>query len=89
MSDIDFTAEVRDGPGSLGFDHSYIIPASLDFPPYVYIENDRVDGIPTVEKAFPRLGPAHEDFEAVDVLPTLTAKATAYIDEQSKTENQS
>ncbi len=31
------------GPNQLGFDYSYVIPASLDIPPYFYYEN----GIPT------------------------------------------
>ncbi|HIA47691.1 MAG TPA: hypothetical protein EYN96_06910 [Candidatus Hydrogenedentes bacterium] len=83
---IDYEKPIANGPTARGFDYFFGISASLDMYPYVYIENDRVAGVPTVEKAFFRLGPAHEDFEAVDVLPTLTGKATAYIDEQSKSE---
>ena len=59
------------------------ISASLDMPPYVFIENDRVRGVPTVEKTWIRKGPAHADFEAIDVLPTLTAKAVKYIDQRA------
>jgi arylsulfatase A-like enzyme len=36
--------------------------------------------VPTVEKTWIRRGPAHKDFEAIDVLPTLTKEAVAYID---------
>ena len=39
---IDYAKPVTDGPNEHGFDHSHIIPASLDFPPYVYIENGRI-----------------------------------------------
>ena len=48
-------------------------------PPFVFIENDRFTEVPTVEKTWIRTGPAAEDFEAVDVLPTLTRKAAEYI----------
>lgn len=27
------------GPNELGFDHSFIIPASLDMEPYLYLAN--------------------------------------------------
>lgn len=84
---IDYTKPITNGPAARGFDYFYGISASLDMFPFVYIENDRVQGIPTVEKKFYRLGPAHKDFEAVDVLPTLTAKAENYIDTQAKSED--
>ncbi|MCP4816683.1 MAG: sulfatase-like hydrolase/transferase, partial [Planctomycetaceae bacterium] len=35
--ELDFNKLVGNGPPQRGFDYSYIIPASLDFPPYVYI----------------------------------------------------
>jgi len=47
--------------------------------PFVFIENDRVTKIPTVEKKWVRKGPAAEDFEAVNVLPTLVQKAVNFI----------
>jgi arylsulfatase A-like enzyme len=76
---VDYAKPIPNGPTTVGFDEFYGISASLDMPPYVYIEQDRSVGIPTVEKAFHRKGPAHEDFEAIDVLPTLTEKAVDYI----------
>ena len=48
-------------------------------PPYVFIENDRFSAIPTVDKTFVRKGPAAKEFEAIDVLPTLTKKAVDFI----------
>lgn len=41
-TNTDFTQNVSGGPNSLGFDYSYILPASLDMPPYVFVKNDRV-----------------------------------------------
>lgn len=81
--DVDYTQPIKNGPTALGFDYFYGIAASLDMPPYVFIENDRAVGVPTVEKKFPvgnsRLGPATADFEAVNVMPALTRKAVEYI----------
>ena len=34
---IDFTKKTTGGPHTQGFDYSFILPASLDMPPYVYL----------------------------------------------------
>lgn len=39
-AEVDFTAALRGGPTQHGFDYSCGISASLDMPPYVYLEND-------------------------------------------------
>lgn len=80
---VDYTQAIRNGPTAVGFDYYFGISASLDMPPYIYIENDRTQGVPTVEKTWIRKGPAHKDFEALDVLPALTQKAVAYIGQQA------
>jgi len=80
---VDYTQPIQNGPGAVGFDYYYGISASLDMPPYVYIENDHCQGVPTVEKTWIRKGPAHRDFEAIDVLPTLNSRAIRYIDQQA------
>jgi arylsulfatase A-like enzyme len=77
---VDYTVPIRNGPTAAGFDAFYGISASLDMPPYLWVENDRSVGVPTTTKAFHRPGPAHADFEAVDVLPTITRKAVEYLD---------
>jgi arylsulfatase A-like enzyme len=79
---VDYTRPIANGPNTVGFDYYFGISASLDMPPYVFIENDRVQGVPTVEKTWIRKGPAHKDFEAIDVLPTLTKKAVETIGRQ-------
>lgn len=76
---IDYKQPISNGPTTVGFDWFYGISASLDMPPYVFIENDRVTEIPSVQKEWVRKGPAAAGFEAIDVLPTLTRKATDYI----------
>lgn len=45
--DIDYSKTIKFGPNNYGFDYFFGMPASLDQPPYVYVENDRVTTIPT------------------------------------------
>jgi arylsulfatase A-like enzyme len=83
---IDFAKRIGDGPTTHGFDYYFGISASLDMPPYTFIENDRVTAIPTAQAAkdeFGRPGPKALDFHASDVLPTLTAKAVQYIEQHA------
>lgn len=68
---VDYSKKISQGPTSLGFDHFFGISASLDMPPYVYIQNDQPIAYEIVEKAFNRKGPADSDFEAVDVQPRI------------------
>jgi len=46
----DYAQPVTGGPVDHGFDYYYGISASLDMPPYCFIENDRTVGIPSVPK---------------------------------------
>jgi hypothetical protein len=71
--------KVSDGPTTRGFDYYFGISASLDMPPYVFIENNHLTEAPTAIKQFGRKGAAAPDFEAVDVVPTLTRKAGEFI----------
>ncbi|MGZ0708896.1 sulfatase family protein [Coraliomargarita sp. W4R53] len=83
LSNVDWNGRIERGPFDLGFDYYFGISASLDMPPFIYIENDRFVGACTTIKKFQRTGAAHEDFEAVNVLDALADKATAYIESQS------
>jgi arylsulfatase A len=90
---VDFARPIQNPPTSAGFDYFFGIAASLDMVPYTFIENDRVQNIPTVDKSFlmmgdrtnklTRRGPAAADFEAEDVLPALTRRAVAYVQERA------
>lgn len=82
---VDWKGVIQEGPVSVGFDYYWGFSASLDMPPYIWIENDRFVGECTTIKAFFRPGPAHEDFEDYDVLPTLAQKAAAYVTERAAT----
>jgi arylsulfatase A len=70
---------VKQGPVTRGFDYYFGIAASLDMPPFAFIENDHLTQAPTATKNWVRKGAAAPDFEAVDVLPTLTKKSVEYI----------
>jgi arylsulfatase A len=78
---------IAEGPTTRGFDYYYGIAASLDMPPFTWLENDRVTAAPTATKKWLREGAAAPDFEAVDVLPTLTRKAEEYIAARAATKS--
>lgn len=84
---VDWKGQIQNGPVSVGFDYYWGFSASLDMPPYIWIENDRFVGECTTIKAFFRPGPAHADFEDYDVLPTLAQKAAAYVTERAEAKN--
>jgi arylsulfatase A-like enzyme len=72
--------KVGRGPTTVGFDYYYGISASLDMPPFAFIENDHFTQAPTAKKTWLREGAAAPDFEAIDVLPEIIRKAVQYID---------
>ncbi|UCG48862.1 MAG: arylsulfatase [Phycisphaerales bacterium] len=90
----DFSKPLKPGPNELGFDYFYGISASLDMPPYCYIENDRPVEQPSLkveagkarEDGWWRAGAISPDFKHVEVLPRLTDKAVEYINKQSADE---
>ncbi len=89
---IDFSQAIKNGPEDQGFIYSFGTIASLSSPPFVWVENSRATSIPTKvsvnydEKAFWRKGPKSDDFNHVDVLPTITEKSVEYIQKQAGSE---
>ena len=90
----DFAQPLRPGPNGVGFDYFFGIPASLDMPPYVFVENETVTAAPTgtIEASemrrkggngFWRAGAIAPGFRHIDVLPKLTDKAAEYIGKQA------
>lgn len=79
-------AAIGEGPTTRGFDSFFGISASLDMPPFAFIENTRFTEAPTAQKAWLRKGAAAPSFEAIDVLPTLTRKAVDFIGQRAKEE---
>jgi arylsulfatase A len=89
-ADVDFTKPVTGGPNALGFDYFYGIPSSIDIAPYVFMENDRFLQQATTQltSTFGRTGfnsgLAAPDFNHVDVMPAVTAKAREYLAARAK-----
>lgn len=81
---IDFTKPILSGPNEVGFDYFFGIPASLDMPPYLFVENHNPQGIPDIiTNEGGREGLTVQGFKAGNVMPELTKRAVAYIKEQS------
>jgi len=83
---VDYGAKIEKAPIVNGFDYYYGISASLDMPPYIYIENDHFTMLPdheteNVNKKFWRKGPTSPDFIHEEVLSHLTNKVLDKIDE--------
>ncbi|MBK1827630.1 sulfatase family protein [Haloferula rosea] len=78
--------KITDGPLTRGFGTFFGISASLDMPPYAFIDGDRFTQPLTTTKTWMRTGAAAEDFEAIDVLPTFTRKAIDFIEAEAKTD---
>lgn len=89
----DWSKELDYSPIDVGFDYSYVIPASLDFPPYVYVEGHEITGQPDrVQPALPfptylRKGELGSDFSIIDCLDQLADKASNYIRSHAKGEH--
>ena len=88
---IDFGQGVSDGPHTRGFDFSFIIPASLDFPPYVYIRNGQITRRTVLRSAqdfpaFMRHGPIGTDLDPEETLDDLLGEAVGYLDERARHE---
>ena len=82
--DIDYSRGVSDGPHTRGFDFSFVIPASLDFPPYVYIRNGQITRFTALQSAqefpaFLRHGPVGADLHFEDSLDDLLGEAVGYL----------
>ncbi len=89
---LDWSQPIADGPLAHGFDY-YFGDTVINFPPYAWIENDRVVGEPTVmmdPELWPtikegnwecRQGPMIEGWNPYENIPTTTAKAVAKIRE--------
>jgi arylsulfatase A-like enzyme len=88
LAPVDFAKPVGGGPIAHGFERFFGISASLDMPPYVWIDQDRTTRVPTgaiADSPAPRLwraGPIAPDFKLEDVQPRLTDMAIAYLNER-------
>ena len=92
---VDYDQPLIPGPNQYGFDYFWGIPASLDMPPYIYVENGKPVELPTdqVEDSghrrqngggFWRGGPIAPNFRHIDVLPDLTKQAVRYVEQATR-----
>jgi len=84
---IDWSKKAPDGPTAHGFDY-YFGDGTPNFPPYAWVENDKMLAEPTIQiSEHPdgdrfKPGPSVENWEFEKVMPTLTAKAVEWIGKQ-------
>lgn len=87
--DFDWSLPVPDGPLDHGFDH-YFGDTVINFPPYAWITDNRLDLPPDTDLVKPpgepkegawecRPGPARSDWDFMKVLPTITRKAEEFL----------
>ncbi|VGO18554.1 sulfatase-like hydrolase/transferase [Pontiella sulfatireligans] len=95
----DWSKPIPDGPTAHGFD-TYFGEDVINFPPYTWIENDRVTKAPNLmydNRELQRAaklkagdhsvaGPMVEGWNPYDVLPTVTQKALEFIQQQENAE---
>ncbi len=80
-NNIDFSKPVAGGPTARGFGY-YFGDDVPNFPPYCFIENDRLLGTPDTEKPesmFGLPGPMVNGWDLTAVMPTLATKAVEFI----------
>ena len=88
---------LRGGPVDHGFESFFGQHASLDIPPYFFIDNDRcvqaatktiaahsTPGWSPIQGAFWREGAIAPDFKHADVMPTYTRKAVEFLERRGK-----
>lgn len=89
------------GPVDHGFDYFFGLPASLDIPPYYYIENDLIvgslndsignnnsEGWSPIQGAFWRKGKIAKGYEHKNILKELSGKVTGYLEDYKKSESE-
>ncbi len=95
--DVDYQKTLDGGPFDRGFDYYFGMHASLDIPPYFYIENNKAvsaptediadnqspDATSTISGAFWRGGKIAPGLKHADVLPTFTNKALSFIEKEA------
>jgi arylsulfatase A len=97
VDSVDFSKPVINGPTTLGFDYFFGIHASLDMPPYVYVENDMPTSIPDritsgnnisygnpgYDGSYWREGPTGADFRHEECLPEIVRHSVTYIEKNA------
>ncbi|MDQ8180259.1 arylsulfatase [Pelagicoccus sp. SDUM812005] len=91
FSEYNWDQSVPDGPLAHGFDH-YFGDTVINFPPYAWIEDDKLTQAPTLQKDEElwkplqegnwecRVGPMVEGWDPYEVLPELTRRAVSFVE---------
>jgi arylsulfatase A-like enzyme len=77
---VDYSGEIGFSPNVYGFDYFYGIAASLDFPPYIFIENDHFTLPPAgihPKQDFPRY--VREGDKAMDVIDNRSEEKPVFL----------
>lgn len=89
QTQIDLAGRISEGPLTVGFD-SYFGTDVPNFPPYCFIENDRVLGEipvrPKPDEVYGRPGLIQEGWDLHDILPALRDRAVGYIETHEERE---
>lgn len=83
---LDWTNAIAGGPVACGFDY-YFGDDVPNFPPYVFIENDRTVGIPSEEKPnemYGHPGPMLPGWTLEAVMPEITRKAVWWVENMAR-----
>ncbi len=88
LGNVDFTQPIANGPITRGFD-TYFGVDLPNYPPYCFIENDRVVGVPSLSApqqkgGFNRPGPRVADWNLTNIMPEITRRAVDYIGSAAK-----
>lgn len=86
QASIDFSKPTTGGPNSHGFDYWFGVDLP-NMPPYLFLENGKTVGTPTVMKPksmFGHDGLMLEGWELENILPTLAKKSTEWIHSAAK-----
>ena len=91
---VDYSQSLSPGPLAAGFDNCFVIPASLDMEPYVFVVDDEVEHSPSTRidgsahrrhggDGFWRSGRAASGWEMQQVLPRLADEALQRINDHA------
>ncbi len=86
--DIAFDQPIASGPTTRGFDYYFGVDVP-NWPPYCWIENDRLQGKPTEHLGVvgkninSKAGPAVPGWKFEPILPTITDKVCRYIEQRA------
>ncbi|WP_020527031.1 sulfatase family protein [Flexithrix dorotheae] len=83
---VDYSSGITGGPLNCGFDY-YFGDDVPNYPPYTFIENEKVSAVPTIQKPdslFGHKGKMASNWKLAQVMPAITEKAVKEIEKASQ-----